>query len=156
MDLRHYPAAHALDRPRPRRQPDAAPDRRTTTLDPRTPWNSLVVWFLASFDLGADIAVGYGRPDQDWNPTVTSITVGDGSWAEVTLTEDQGSHQVREGGPRRVWRIIEDAHASWTTFGQPNWDRLGLTVTTDQQRVWLDTATSVHNWPLAPPQPPDS
>ncbi|HEY6422340.1 MAG TPA: methyltransferase domain-containing protein [Pseudonocardiaceae bacterium] len=156
MDLRHHPTAHAPDRPRPRRQPDAQPDRRTTTLDPRTPWNSLVVWFLTSFDLGADIALSYGRPDQNGNPTVTSITVSDGSWAEVTLTDDHGSHQVREGGPRRVWRIIEDAHARWTTLGQPNWDRLGLTVTPDQQRVWLDTPTSVHTWPLAPPQPPDS
>ncbi|MGH3720135.1 MAG: hypothetical protein ACRDRI_15085 [Pseudonocardiaceae bacterium] len=151
MDLRHHPAAHAPDRTRPRRQPDGQPAQRTTTLDPRTPWNSLVVWFLAGFDLGADIAVGYGRPDQNGNPTVTCITVGDGSWAEVTLTDDNGIHQVREGGARRVWRIIEDAHARWTTLGQPGWDRFGLTVTKDHQRVWLDTATSAHSWPLAPP-----
>lgn len=151
MDLRHHPAAHARDRPRPRRQPDSQPAQRTTTLDPRIPWNSLVVWFLASFGLGADIAVGYGRPDQNWNPTVTSITVGDGSWAEVTLTDDQGIHQVREGGARRVWRIIEDAHTRWTTLGQPGWNRFGLTVTKDHQRVWLDTPNSAHSWPLAPP-----
>lgn len=40
-----------------------------------------MVWFLASFGLGADISLGYGRPDEDWKPTVTSITVGDGSVA---------------------------------------------------------------------------
>ncbi|MGH3707530.1 MAG: methyltransferase domain-containing protein [Pseudonocardiaceae bacterium] len=151
MDLRHHPAAHAPDQPRPRRQPDGQPAQRTTTLDPRTPWNSLVVWFLASFDLGPDIAVGYRRPDQNGNPTVTSITTSDGSWAEITLTNDQGTHQVREGGPRPVWQIIEDAHAQWTTLGQPSWDRFGLTVTKDHQQVWLDTPTSTHNWPLAPP-----
>jgi hypothetical protein len=66
-----------------------------------------VVWFLASFDLGADISLGYGRPDENGKPTVTSITVGDGSWAEVTLADDHGMHQVTEGGPRQVWRIIE-------------------------------------------------
>jgi methyltransferase of ATP-grasp peptide maturase system len=148
MDLRHYPAVHAPDRPRPRRQPHSQPAQRTTTLDPRTPWNSLMVWFLASFDLGTNIAVGYGRPDQNGNPTVTSITVDDGSWAEITLTGDQGIHQVREGGMRQVWRIIEDAHAQWTAFGQPGWDRFGLTVAKDHQRVWLDTATSAHSWPL--------
>ena len=153
MDLRHHPAAHTPQHPRPRRQPNSHPEQRTTTLDPRTPWNCLVVWFLASFTLGPDIAVGYGRPDQNGNPTVTCLTVGDGSWAEVTLTHDQGNHHVREGGPRRVWRIIEDAHALWITLGAPGWGRFGLTVTTDHQRVWLDTPTSTHTWPLALPGP---
>ena len=107
-----------------------------------------MVWFLASFELGADISVGYGRPDHNYNPTVTSITTGDGSWAEVTLTGNQGIHQVREAGPRRVWQIIEDTHALWITLGQPSWDRLGLTVTKDHQRVWVDSP-SAHTWPLA-------
>jgi len=149
MDLRHHPADQAPDRPRPRRQPHSTPEKRTTTLNPRTPWESLVVWFLASFDLGADISLGYGRPDENWKPTVTSITVGDGSWAEVTLADDHGMHQVTEGGPRQVWRIIENTHALWTQLGQPGWDRFGLTVTKDHQQVWLDTPTGAHTWSLA-------
>ena len=148
MDLRHHPADQAPDRPKPRKQGTSEPEQRTTTLDPRTPWKSLVVWFLASFTLGAHIALGYGRPDENWKPTVTSITVGDGSWAEVSLSDDHGVHQVTEGGPRRVWRIIENAHALWTTLGQPGWDRFGLTVTEDRQQVWLDAPTSAHTWPL--------
>jgi hypothetical protein len=151
MDLRHHPANQAPQRLRPRRQPDAQPHQRTTPLDPRTPWTCLVVWFLASFGLGADTAIGYGRPDPNYHPTVTSITTGDESWAEVSLAGDHGVHQVREGGPRRVWRIIEDAHALWTTLGQPGWDRLGLTVTIDHQEVWLDSPTSAHTWPLTTP-----
>jgi methyltransferase of ATP-grasp peptide maturase system len=148
MDLRHHPADQAPKRSRPRRQSDARPEQHTTTLDPRTPWNCLVAWFLASFDLGADTAIGYGRPDHNYNPTVTSITTGDGSWAEVSLTGDHGAHQVREGGPRRVWQIIENAHALWTTLGQPSGDRLGLTVTKGHQRVWLDAPTGSHIWSL--------
>ncbi|MGH4015908.1 MAG: methyltransferase domain-containing protein [Pseudonocardiaceae bacterium] len=149
MSLRHLPADQAPDRPRPRKQHASPTEQRTTTLDPHTPWKSLVVWFLASFDLGTDISLGYGRPDEDWKPTVTSITVADGSWAEVTLADEHGVHQVTEAGPRRVWQIIEDTYALWTRFGQPGWDRFGLTVTEDHQRVWLDSPTSGHTWPLA-------
>jgi methyltransferase of ATP-grasp peptide maturase system len=151
MDLHHHPADLEPDRPRPRRQPHSKPEQRTTVLNPRTPWESLVVWFLASFDLGANISLGYGRPDESWNPTVTSITVQDGSWAEVTLADDHGVHRVTEGGPRQVWQIIEDAHDVWTRLGQPNWDRFGLTVTEDHQHVWLDTPTAAHTWSLASP-----
>ena len=150
MSLRHHPADQAPDRPRPRRQRDCEVEQGTTRLNPRTPWESLVVWFLATFTLGADVTLGYGRPDQDWKPTVTSITTGDGSWAEVTLADDHGVHQVIEGGPRRVWRIVEDAHALWTEVGQPGWDRFGLTVTQERQRVWLDTPAGAHTWPLHP------
>jgi protein-L-isoaspartate O-methyltransferase len=150
MGLRHQSAEHTPAPRRPRRQRTGEPEHRTTTLDPRTPWESLVVWFLASFDLGTTISLGYGRPDEDWKPTTTSITTGDGSWAEVTL-DGHGVHHVTEGGPRRVWRIIENAHALWNTLDHPGWDRFGLTVTEDHQQVWLDTPTSSHTWPLPRP-----
>ena len=116
---------------------------------------SLVVWFLASFDLGSDLSLGYSRPDENGKPTATSITVADGSWAQVTLADDHGVHQVTEGGPRQVWRIIEGAHTLWTTLDQPSWDRFGLTVTKDDQQIWLDTPTSAYSWPLAPVQRQD-
>ena len=48
---------------------------RPPTLNPRTSWEALVVWFLASFDLGSDLSLGYSRPDENGKPTVTSITV---------------------------------------------------------------------------------
>jgi methyltransferase of ATP-grasp peptide maturase system len=148
MSLRHHPTDQAPDRPRPRRQPNSTPEQRTTTLNPRIPWESLVVWFLASFQLGADISLGYGRPDENRQPTATSITVGDGSWAEVTVADDHGVHEVTEGGPRRIWRIIEDAHTLWTQLDQPGWDRFGLTVTQEHQHVWLDNPTGAHSWPV--------
>ncbi len=147
MVLRHHPAGQAPARPRPRKQRTIEPQRCTTTLDPRTPWTSLVVWFLASFDLGADISLGYCR-FKDGKPTATSITIGDGSWAEVTLADDHGLHQVTEAGPTRVWRIIEATHARWTELDRPGWDRFGLTVTEHHQQVWLDTPTSTRTWSL--------
>jgi methyltransferase of ATP-grasp peptide maturase system len=147
MELRHHLASHAPVRRRPTRNRSLEPEHRTTTLDPRTPWESLVVWFLASFDLGAEISLGYCR-FQDGKPTATSITVGDGSWAEVTLTTIDGVYQVAEAGPQRVWRTIESAHALWNTLERPGWDRFGLTVTENHQHVWLDTPTSTHTWPL--------
>jgi protein-L-isoaspartate O-methyltransferase len=147
MMLRHHPAGQAPTRSRPRKQRNIKPQRCTTTLDPRTPWTSLIVWFLASFDLGTDISLGYCR-FQEGKPTATSITTGDGSWAEVTLADDHGVHQVHEGGPRPVWHIIEDTHALWNKLGQPSWDRFGLTVTKHHQQVWLDTPTSSHTWSL--------
>jgi methyltransferase of ATP-grasp peptide maturase system len=148
MSLRHQTADQTPDQPRPRRDRTSEPEQQTTTRDPRTPWNALVVWFLTSFTLGANLSLGYGRPDDDWNPTVTSITGDDGSWAEVSLAADHGVHNVTEGGPRRIWRIIEDTHALWNTLGQPGWDRFGLTVTENDQRIWLDSPTSAHSWSL--------
>jgi hypothetical protein len=105
------------------------------------------VWFLASFQLGADLTLSYSN-FKDGQPTATSITIEDGSWAEVTFAEDHGMHQVTEAGRRRVWRIVEDAHTLWTTLGQPGWDRFGLTVTENDQRIWLDSPTSAYSWSL--------
>ncbi len=147
MGLRHHPAGQHPARPKPSKNHDSEPEQRTTTLDPRTPWTSLVVWFLASFELGADMSLGYCR-FEDGQPTATSITIGDGSWAEVALADDHGVHQVIEGGPNRVWRVVEEAHALWRRLEQPGWDRFGLTVTPHHQTIWLDTPAGNHRWPI--------
>ncbi len=75
------------------------------------------MWFLASFDLGTRISLGYCR-FEDGQPTATSITTGDGSWAEVTLAHDHGVHHVTEGGPHQVWRIIR---ARWALRCRRGW-----------------------------------
>ncbi|HEY2766394.1 MAG TPA: methyltransferase domain-containing protein [Pseudonocardiaceae bacterium] len=149
MALRHHPAGQNPARRGPRRKQDDDPERRTTTLDPRTPWTSLVVWFLAGFELGADMTLGY-TGSRDGQPTATSIITADGSWTEITLADDHGIYQVTEGGPRRVWRIIEAAHALWRGLGQPGWDRFGLTVTPRHQTVWLDSPGERHTWQVEP------
>jgi hypothetical protein len=148
MRLRHQPAgqipAHSAIADR-----EAEPERRTTTTDPHTPWTSLIIWFLANFDLGDGTSFGYGRFIEG-KPTTITITAPDGSWAEVHLADEQGIHQVAEGGPRRAWAIIEQADHTWQRLGKPGWDHFGLTVTKEHQQVWYDSPTSGLNWHVGP------
>lgn len=73
----------------------------------------------------------------------------DGSWAEITLAAENGQHAVAEGGPRRLWHLIENAHRTWTDLDRPGWDRFGLTVTPQTHTVWFDQPDSDHTWQLA-------
>jgi len=148
MDMRSQRAAQSPDRKRLTKDRSGTPQVRRSALDPNTPWNSLLVWFLASFELGADIGLGYSRPDEAGRPTASSITLADGSWAEVTLTDEHGTHEVIEGGPRSAWGIVESAHETWVDLGKPGWERFGLTVTKNRQIVWFDTPSSAHRWAL--------
>jgi len=151
MDLR--PAAAATPAPRRPRGPVTA--RRATTVDPRTPWTSLVVWFLAALDLGPDVSVGYAGGGPGRPPQAVRIATADGSWADVDVEPDaDGSHLVVEGGPRTVWRIVEDAHRLWVDHDRPGWERLGLTVTAGRQTVWLDDPLGGPSWPLREALPP--
>lgn len=63
----------------------------------------------------------------------------DGAWAEVDVSARHGQHTVAQGGPRRIWDRVEHIAALWSQLGRPSADRFGLTVTKDQQRLWLDT-----------------
>jgi methyltransferase of ATP-grasp peptide maturase system len=136
-----------------RARPGAVTDRRTTTVDPRTPWTSLVVWFMAAFDLGPDVSLGYAGTDMTRPPSAVRITTPDGSWAEITVDfDDQAApgtpQHVTEGGPRSLWRMIERAHDTWETHHRPGWERFGLTATRDKQTVWLDDPNSGPRWDL--------
>lgn len=66
------------------------------------------MWFLASFTLGPGISYGYTGPEATQPPTASWIATPDGSWAEITISGEV--HDVTEGGPRQLWRIVEDAH----------------------------------------------
>lgn len=138
MPLRHHPGTSPIGA-RVERGDDRS-RQRTSSLDPHTPWTSLIVWFLAALDLGAGLAYGYSGPDPTHSPTASWITTGDGSWAEITITGDHnGQHQVTEGGPRNLWSIVENAHQRWHALGQPGWDRFGLTITRELQSVFVET-----------------
>jgi len=66
-----------------------------------------------------------------------------GSWARCEVTPGAPSHPVAQHGPRRLWDEVEHAHGWWTEQGKPDLDRFGLTVTADDQRVWLDQPTHI-------------
>ncbi|MGQ0717248.1 MAG: methyltransferase domain-containing protein [Pseudonocardiales bacterium] len=67
------------------------------------------------------------------------VQARDGAWAEADVIARHGQHAVTQGGPRRIWDRVEHVTKLWFQLGRPSADRFGLTVTTDQQRLWLDT-----------------
>lgn len=126
--------------------------RRTTAVDPRTPWTSLVVWFLAAFEIGPDVSIGYVGTDMTRPPSTVRISTRDGSWAEVTIDPEDGATEkariVIEGGPRALWQIVEAAHRRWVDADRPGWTRFGLSATPDTQSVWLDDPATGARWDL--------
>jgi methyltransferase of ATP-grasp peptide maturase system len=88
-------------------------------------------------------------------PEVTATTVEqgavrldhpDGSWA--WHSGRRGGYEVRQGGPRRLWDVVETAHEQWQALGRPPRDRFGITVGPDGQALWLDDPAGPHRWPL--------
>lgn len=79
----------------------------------------------------------------------TKISTPDGSWALVAHTPQNGYYRTIQGGPRRLWDLLETTHQHWAELGEPGWERFGLTITPDHQWIWLETPDSEHHWPLA-------
>ncbi|MPZ83137.1 MAG: methyltransferase domain-containing protein [Actinophytocola sp.] len=81
-------------------------------------------------------------------PTETWLANGHNSWVCHTTTD--GTHSVRQGGPVRLWDVIEDARGEWERLGEPVRERFGLSVDRDgTHTVWLDEPTSPYRWALA-------
>jgi hypothetical protein len=83
--------------------------------------------------------------DADRQPTATTLSAPDGSWAHARHADGR----VTEAGRTSLWAPIESAHQSWNAVGRPSWDRLGLTVTSAGEHVvWLDEPDGEHRWTL--------
>jgi protein-L-isoaspartate(D-aspartate) O-methyltransferase len=73
----------------------------------------------------------------------------DRSWARVDLHEATGELSVTQGGPRRLWDLLEESYARWLRLGKPELERFGVTVTADgDQQVWIDSPASEDRWEL--------
>ncbi|MGH3567033.1 MAG: hypothetical protein ACRDRH_13565 [Pseudonocardia sp.] len=100
------------------------------------------------------MSIGYTGTDMTRPPSAVRISTRDGPWAEITIDPEPGqpttesARGVTEGGPRALWRMMEDAHQLWEDLGQPNWARFGLTATPDRQTVWLDDPVTGTRWDL--------
>ena len=130
--------AHRLANPSTlleRRGQDSGRSRRTSlplgaVLNPSSRFE-----FFAGLELPGVVAIGDHLLHQD------------GSWARHRT--DAAGHVVEQGGPRRLWDVVERAHKEWTALGEPWRERFGITATPDSQHLWLDSPTSPHRWPLA-------
>ncbi|MBE1532462.1 methyltransferase domain-containing protein [Actinomadura algeriensis] len=71
--------------------------------------------------------------------TVWLIDPWSGSWAGLDYRPDAERLAVRQSGERDLWQEVHDAYRWWDGLGRPTADRWGLTVTPEEQYVWLDT-----------------
>jgi hypothetical protein len=77
----------------------------------------------------------------------------DGAWVEVETRPVGGRHRVVQGGPRRLWDLVERTHRWWEGEGRPSWSAFGATVTATDQWVWFRSPDSAHRWSLPVPKP---
>ncbi|MGH3870621.1 MAG: methyltransferase domain-containing protein [Pseudonocardiaceae bacterium] len=125
------------DRSSPQWQPELPLDRQRITRTPAEP--SGVVRFLRSVTSTTQLRHGYAFDERNRQPTAIKLTAADGSCCEVALTPaDNGTRTVREGGPTQLWAEIERAYQQWSDWGEPGWDRVGITVRPQAWTVWLD------------------
>ena len=105
-------------------------------------------WFLVVLHLPYAFAGQMGH--HDYPGGLYLVDARDGAWAQVDPPKARGEGlAVRECGPRRLWRIVEQAYEFWRMQGRPGQDRYGLTVTPDgRQSVWLDDPATGHTWEL--------
>ncbi|MGH3888390.1 MAG: protein-L-isoaspartate(D-aspartate) O-methyltransferase, partial [Pseudonocardiaceae bacterium] len=142
------PAFRAEPKARPSRDHDKA-QRRTATLRTERLWENAPLWFLLHLWEGGRVEHGYAMDPDTGGPGPVFFSSQDGSWCELSIASAEGTREVWEGGPRRLWANIEAATQFWHQLGEPGWSRFGLTVRSDdKQVVWLDEPTSENRWPL--------
>jgi protein-L-isoaspartate(D-aspartate) O-methyltransferase len=118
-------------------QPEFPLSRERPTSIPAEP--PRVARFLRSVASTTQLRHRYTFDAQTRQPTAVRLSAADGSCCEVDLTPGStGTRTVREGGPTPLWREIEHAYQQWRDWGEPGWDRVGITVTPHAWTVWLD------------------
>lgn len=116
---------------------------------------SIHPWYVTGED-GAMLAIGHRVPNcirfadvgDDGEVIVWFSDIDTGSWASLRYVPDTTEFEVRQSGPRRLWKEIEDAYEWWADAGEPGPDRYGVTVTPRGQTVWLDEPDRILPDPL--------
>ena len=136
-------------------EPHAGPARNraearqgTTTLTHERLWENLPLWFLLHLWQRGRVGFGYAMDPVTRGLGAVFFSAEDGSWCELSTAGDEGTREVWEGGPRRLWASIAAGMEFWRQQGEPGWDRFGLTVQPGRQTIWLDTPDSCHQWPI--------
>ncbi|MEV5687149.1 methyltransferase domain-containing protein [Streptomyces sp. NPDC052164] len=60
------------------------------------------------------------------------------SWATADFVPGREEFEVCQSGPRNLWNEVATAYLWWDGQGRPGFERFGLTVDDDAERVWLD------------------
>jgi protein-L-isoaspartate(D-aspartate) O-methyltransferase len=85
-------------------------------------------------------------PKRDGARPVWFYSLSDRSWACVMFRDGAAQADVWQAGPRGLWADVVDALGWWEFEGEPGYERLGLTVTAEGQRAWLDRPGN--SWPV--------
>ncbi|WP_268908395.1 ATP-grasp peptide maturase system methyltransferase [Catenulispora pinistramenti] len=59
------------------------------------------------------------------------------SFAELRPNED-GTWTVRQGGPRQIWNLIENAVTAWREVGSPDITAVQVRLTPDRHEYWIE------------------
>jgi protein-L-isoaspartate(D-aspartate) O-methyltransferase len=82
--------------------------------------------------------------EEEKTPAVAAL---DHSWARVVRRG--AGYLVVQGGPRRLWDLVERASEQWARLGRPDMGRYGITVGSDgRQYLWLRGTDSTHAWEM--------
>ncbi|MGH4017831.1 MAG: ATP-grasp peptide maturase system methyltransferase [Pseudonocardiaceae bacterium] len=92
--------------------------------------------FILFAALHVEALLWWFTPD-DTRTTQTWLLHPDGSWAYQQPADDELC--VEQSGPRHLWDELEAAHAAWLAAGKPTRDRIGVTISADAHRIWLDS-----------------
>jgi hypothetical protein len=133
-------------------------DTRSCSLPTALAYRSTASWGLM-FMIGAagqDLAWCWRGPGHEWGEYNSEqrrefpalVSWHDRSWAIVSRS-GEGKLEVTQGGPRRLWDIVEGCDALFSTEGEPTHARYGITITRDRRQwLWLDCPESGHSWEL--------
>lgn len=124
----------------------ARPDRPTGAARPTDLDGEWLVNCRSAFEFYAGLAFPAATASMTEDGAIWLVDP-DGSWARYE--RDGGHRLVWQGGPRRLWDIVETTHAEWLGLGRPARDRFGITVDAERQELWLDAPDSPHRWPLS-------
>ena len=87
-------------------------------------------------------------PDDSGRFTFWALACDRQSWASVSYEPEQTRCEVEQYGPRQLWDEIETAYEWWKFTGSPERERFGVTVTPENQWVWLDHRDSENCWEI--------
>ena len=67
-----------------------------------------------------------------------------------TSRQDEYAALFIERFGEAAWAQVEQAWQWWQATGRPRWDRFGISITPDGQRVWYGGPGAGQDWPLLP------